>query len=296
MKDLEHFTHSPQTSGGRYRNNTTVAPEIIKYLEDESDLRQFFVSKPMRGVLSKSYRIQKDEGVAVQIAGNAEVPRAEDVEKMFTVFLHRNATGYKIDDDDRKINADDPGYESRKMTRAMERMLKKERLDMVQVLKAAPQNSMSYTGSLTVDTIRAATKTMILTTTGYGTDDIQPSMIFMSYSSFVDLQNDPNFKYIPEIFERILLEGKISPSSTRSPLNGPTGQTINGLPIFLVNELEDDIILMDTTKEALWLNEDQEPTITAYRDYEHISDIVDIRHDEQPVCVRPECLYKITKT
>ena len=28
-------------------------------------------------------------------------------------------------------------------------------------------------------------------------------------------------------------------------------------------------------------------------DYEHISDIVDIRHDQQPVCVRPECLYKI---
>ena len=76
-------------------------------------------------------------------------------------------------------------------------------------------------------------------------------------------------------------------------INGPTGQTINGLPIFLVNELEDDIILMDTTKEALWLAEDQEPTITAYRDDEHMSDIVDIRHDQQPVCVRPECLYKI---
>lgn len=296
MKEIGFFANAPDhSSDGHFRNNTEVAPEIIKYLEDESDLRPFFVPKPMRGVLSKSFRIAKDEGVAVQIAGNAEVPRAEDVEKMFTIFLHRNATGWKVDDDDKKINSDDPNYLSRKMTRAMERLYKKERLDMKNVFVAAPQNTLSYTGTITVDDIKNAVVTMITQTQGYGMDDIQPTTVFMSYQTFRELQLDPNFKYVPEIFQRLLLEGKISESATKSPLSGPTGQIVDGLDIYLMNELGTDIILLDTTKEALWLAEDQEPTITRYRDDEHISDIVDIRHDEQPVCVRPECLFKITK-
>lgn len=295
MKNIEEFAHSPQTSTGRYTNNTQIAPEIVKYLEDESDLRPFFVPKPMTGVLSKSYRIQKDEGIAVQIAGNAEVPRAEDVERMFTVFLHRNATGYKIDDDDKKINKDDPQYESKKMTRAMERMYKKERQDMMQVFKAAPLHTSTYSDTITVNDIKDAVKTMIQQTVLDGYDDIEPTIVFMSYSTFRDLQLDPLFKYIPETFQRLLLDGKISDSAVKSHLNGPTGQIIDGLDIHLMNELGDDVILLDTTKEALWLNEDTEPTITAYRDDEHISDIVDIRHDQQPVCVRPECLFKIQK-
>jgi len=81
--------------------------------------------------------------------------------------------------------------------------------------------------------------------------------------------------------------------TNRRAISGPTGQYIDGIEIYIVNELGNDIILLDDTKDALWLAEDQQPTITYYRDYEHISDIVDIRHDQQPVCVRPEALYKI---
>ena len=166
---------------------------------------------------------------------------------------------------------------------------------MKNVFVAAPQNTLSYTGTVTVDDIKNAVVTMITQTSGYGMDDIQPNIVFMSYQTFRELQLDPNFKYVPEIFQRLLLEGKISASATRSPLSGPTGQIVDGLDIYLMNELGTDIILLDSTKEALWLAEDQEPTITRYRDDEHISDIVDIRHDEQPVCVRPECLFKLSK-
>lgn len=81
--------------------------------------------------------------------------------------------------------------------------------------------------------------------------------------------------------------------TNKRAISGPTGQYIDGIEIYIVNELGNDIILLDETKDALWLAEDQQPTITSYRDYEHISDIVDIRHDQQPVCVRPEALYKI---
>lgn len=294
MKSMEHFAQAPQESDGYQRHNTVVAPEIITYLKDECDLREFFVNKPMQGVLSKSYRIEKEEGVAVQIAGNAEVPRAENVQRMFTIYLHRNATGYKLDDDERKMNSDDPGYEQRKMDNAMKRMLKKERLDMTQVFLAAPQGITTVNGGLAnldVAVIKAAIDAMIASATE---DDIEPTIAFMSYAAFRQLQADPDFKYIPEIFQRILTEGKITEGGrSRTAISGPTGQYIDGIEIYIVNELGNDIILMDTTKEALWLAEDQEPTITSYRDYEHISDIVDIRHDQQPVCVRPECLYKI---
>ena len=295
MHSLEHFAHAPQESDGYQRNNTTIAPEIITYLKDECDLREFFVPKPMQGVLSKSYRIEKEEGVAVQIAGNAEVPRAENVQKLFTIYLHRNATGYKIDDDERRMNRDDANYEARKMEMAMKRMLKKERLDMTQVFLAAPQGVTNVTGGLTnlnVSVIRAAVDAMIASSSIE--DDVEPTVLFMSYAAFRQLQADPDFKYIPELFQRILTEGKITEGGrNRRAISGPTGQYIDGIEIYIVNELGNDIILLDDTKDALWLAEDQEPSITSYRDYEHISDIVDIRHDQQPVCVRPECLYKI---
>ena len=58
MQSLEHFAQAPQESDGYQRNNTTIAPEIITYLKDECDLREFFVPKPMQGVLSKSLRIE----------------------------------------------------------------------------------------------------------------------------------------------------------------------------------------------------------------------------------------------
>ena len=77
---------------------------------------------------------------------------------------------------------------------------------------------------------------------------------------------------------------------------GETGQMVAGLRIITVNELENTAIILDSNKEALWLAEDQQPKVTKYRDDEHISDIVDIRHDEQPVCVFPECLGAIKKT
>lgn len=102
MEPINTFAQAPQTSEGYYNRNNAIAPEIIKYLEDHSDLRQFFTPKPMKGVLSKTFRIEKDEGIAVQIAGNSEVPREENVRKLFTIFLHRNATGYKIDDDEKE--------------------------------------------------------------------------------------------------------------------------------------------------------------------------------------------------
>lgn len=295
---IEDFAQAPQRDAGYYTHNNEIADQIFKFLEEESDLRQFFVKKPMVNVLSKTYIVEHDEGLAYQVVGNAEVPRAEDVQTQFTVFLHRNATGYKIDDDQRRINSDDPGYEAGKMRRAMERLLKKENKDIMDVMFAGAQTitTIPASGAFDVETIADTVANMVVNArNGNRPMSIQPDVILMPYEMFVELQKDPKFQYVPEIYQHILLEAKINSSGNRGMTFGETGQTVAGLRIITVNELQDTAIILDSTKEALWLAEDQAPKVTKYRDDEHITDIVDIRHDEQPVCIFPECLGAIKK-
>ena len=125
---------------------------------------------------------------------------------------------------------------------------------------------------------------------------LEPDAILMPYSMFVELQRDPKFKFVPEIYQNLLLKATLDGSSNRGILYGDTGQVVAGLRIITVNELINTAIVIDSQKEAFWLCEDTEPTVPAYRDDEHISDIVDIRHDEAPVCVFPECVGAIKKT
>lgn len=298
MEPLDSFAQAPQRGEGHYFRNNVIAPEVIKYLEEESDLRQFFTPKKMNGVLSKSFKVEKEEGMAVQIAGNSEVPREEDVRRLFTVYLHRNATGYKIDDDDKKINRDDTGYEARKMEAAMRRMLKKENKDIMDVMFAAAQTitTIPAAGSFDVESIADTVATMIKNARqGINHLSLEPDVILMPYQLFVELQKDPKFQFVPEIYQHILLDAKLKEGGNRGILYGETGQTVAGLRIITINELDNTAIILDSTKDSLWLCEDEEPKISKYRDEEHISDIVDIRHDEQPVCVLPECLAAIKK-
>ena len=299
MQNVEHFAQAPQTSEGYYRNNNIIEPGIIKYLEDESDLRQFFVPKKMNGVLSKTYIVEREEGIAVQIVGNAEVPRAEDVRRRFTVHLHRNATGYKVTDDDRKINRDDSGWEARKMQAALRRLKKKEDKDIMDCFFAAAQviTSLGATDLLDVDAITSTVSDMIANarTNTHGYMTLEPDAILMPYSMFVELQQDAKFKFIPELYQNLLLKATLDGSSNRGILYGDTGQVVAGLRIITVNELVNTAIVIDSQKDAFWLCEDTEPTVNPYRDDEHISDIVDIRHDEAPVCIYPECVGAIKK-
>lgn len=299
MMNAEQFAAAPQTGEGYYRNNNIIEPGIIKYLEDESDLRQFFVPKKMKGVLSKTYIVEREEGIAVQIVGNAEVPRAEDVRRRFTVHLHRNATGYKITDDDKKINRDDPGWEARKMEAALRRMKKKEDKDIMDCFFASAQviTSLQSTDSFDVAAINSTVSDMIANarTNTQGYMMLEPDAILMPYSMFVELQEDPSFKFVPELYQNLLLKATLDGSSNRGILYGDTGQVVAGLRIITINELVNTAIVIDSQKDAFWLCEDEEPTVTAYRDDEHISDIVDIRHDEAPVCIYPECVGAIKK-
>ena len=295
---IEDFAQAPQRDAGYYTHNNEIADQIFKFLEEESDLRQFFVKKPMVNVLSKTYIVEHDEGIAYQVVGNAEVPRAEDVQTQFTVFLHRNATGYKIDDDQRRINSDDPQYEAKKMKRAMERLLEKENKDILDVMLRGAQTitTIPASGAFDVETISdTAAQMVVRARTGNRPMKIQPDVILMPYEMFVELQKDPKFQYVPEIYQHILLQAKLSEGGNRGFTYGDTGQQVAGLRIITMNELSNTAIIMDSTKEALWLAEDQQPKVTKYRDDEHITDIVDIRHDEQPVCVFPECFGAIKK-
>lgn len=299
MQTINQFAQAPQTSEGYYRNNNIVEPGIIKFLEDESSLRQFFVPKKMKGVLSKTYLVEREEGIAVRIVGNAEVPRAEDVRRRFTVYLHRNATGYKITDDDKKINADDPGWEARKMQAALRRLKKREDKDIMDMFFAAARvvTSLGATDAFDVDAITSTVSDMIAyaRTNTQGYMMLEPDAILMPYSMLVELQRDPKFKFVPEVYQNLLIQATLNGSTNRGILYGDTGQVVAGLRIITVNELLNTAIVIDSQKDAFWLCEDTEPTVNAYRDEEHISDIVDIRHDEAPVCVYPECVGSIKR-
>lgn len=299
MQTINQLAQAPQTGEGYYRNNNIVEPGIIKFLEDESSLRQFFVPKKMQGVLSKTYLVEREEGIAVRIVGNAEVPRAEDVRRRFTVYLHRNATGYKITDDDKKINSDDPGWEARKMQAALRRLKKREDKDIMDMFFAAARTvtSLAAADAFDVDAITSTVSDMIAyaRTNTQGYMMLEPDAILMPYSMLVELQRDPKFKFVPEIYQSLLIQATLNGSSNRGILYGDTGQVVAGLRIITVNELLNTAIVIDSQKDAFWLCEDTEPTVNAYRDDEHISDVVDIRHDEAPVCVYPECVGAIRR-
>lgn len=299
MQTINQFAQAPQTGEGYYRNNNIVEPGIIKFLEDESSLRQFFVPKKMQGVLSKTYLVEREEGIAVRIVGNAEVPRAEDVRRRFTVYLHRLATGYKITDDDKKINSDDPGWEARKMQAALRRLKKREDKDIMDMFFAAARTvtSLAAADAFDVDAITSTVSDMIAyaRTNTQGYMMLEPDAILMPYSMLVELQRDPKFKFVPEIYQNLLIQATLNGSSNRGILYGDTGQVVAGLRIITVNELLNTAIVIDSQKDAFWLCEDTEPTVNAYRDDEHISDVVDIRHDEAPVCVYPECVGAIRR-
>ena len=298
MNPIEDFAQAPQRDPGYYTHNNEVADQVFKFLEEHSPVRELTTPKPMVNVLSKTYIVEHDEGTAYQVVGNAEVPRAEDVSTQFTVYLHRNATGYKIDDDQRRINSDDPQYEAKKMKRAMERLLEKENKDILDVMLRGAQTitTIPASGAFDVETISdTAAQMVVRARTGNRPMKIQPDVILMPYEMFVELQKDPKFQYVPEIYQHILLQAKLSEGGNRGFTYGDTGQQVAGLRIITMNELSNTAIIMDSTKEALWLAEDQAPKVTKYRDDEHITDIVDIRHDEQPVCVFPECFGAIKK-
>ena len=233
MQTINQLAQAPQTSEGYYRRNNVVEPGIIKFLEDESVLRLFFVPKKMQGVLSKTYIVEREEGIAVRIVGNAEVPRAEDVRRRFTVYLHRNATGYKITDDDKKINSDDAGWEARKMQAALRRLKKREDKDIMDLFFASARvvTSLGATDAFDVDAITETVSDMIgyARTNTQGYMMLEPDAILMPYSMFVELQRDPKFKFVPEIYQNLLLKATLDGSSNRGILYGDTGQVVAGL-------------------------------------------------------------------
>ena len=299
MNNAEYFAEAPQTSEGYYRNNNVIEPGIIKYLEDESDLRPFFVKKTISGALSKTYIVEREEGIAVRITGNAEVPRAEDVRRRFTVHLHRNATGYKFTEDDKIINKDDPGWEQRKFDAMLRRLKKKEDKDIMDLFFASAQviTELEATDAFDVDAITSTVTDMIenarTNTQGYMT--LEPDVILMPYAMFIELQRDPKFQFVPEIYQNLLINATLDGSSNRGILYGDTGQIVAGLRIITVNELQDTAIVIDSQKDAFWLCEGDAPRINPYMDNEHEAYIVDVRHDEAPVCIYPECVGSVKR-
>jgi hypothetical protein len=279
MKTPEEFAHM-QTPAGAGKNNVYYSDEVIEYLNEISDIRPYFKRIPMGTARAKSIKIKQKEGIAAQIIGNAEVPRARDVERKIYIELHRNASGYDINFDDRIENADDPQFESREYQRSLERLDLKERADCAAVMIAGAGSGTSVPAlTFDVDVVRDAI-TDFNSLPRNVRQKVKADTIFLSEKSFRKIINSDQFKFIPDLYKDVLLRGDI-------------GNVIDGLKTVIFDELEDTIIIAAIREEPLWLAEGAGTIISVYSDGRHMTDSVDFRHDEEAICAYTDYLAAI---
>jgi len=166
-----------------------LSTDIIQYIETESDFRQF-----VKVVNTDSFAIvlprRWSAGTAVEVVEGSEIPKAHDVYDNITLNLRQNGTGIRMTDEAKIMMKFDQNYWDNEARRATERMMKKENVDISNVLLAgAGLEVQSAHATLTFDDI-VDTKTQ-LEENPYG---VNPNVILMSARSYADLIKDPNFK------------------------------------------------------------------------------------------------------
>lgn len=282
MEKIENFALA-QTTPGEGKNNVFYSDEVIEYLNEVSDIRKYFKKISMGTSRAKSVKIKQKEGIAAQIVGNAEVPRARDVERKIYIELHRNASGYDINWDDKQDNKDNPNFEREEYDRSLERLDLKERADCSAVMIAGAGSGTSVSeANFDVEVVRNAI-TAFNSTTWNRRQKVKADTIFLSEKSFRKIINSEQFKFIPELYKGILLQGSI-------------GNVIDGLDTVIFEELEDTIIIAAIKQEPLWLAEGDGSIISVYDDPKNLTNSMDFRHDEEAICAYPQYLSSIQIT
>jgi len=279
MEPIEKFAKA-QVPTGEGKNNVFYSDEVIEYLNEVSDVRPYFKRVPMGTARAKSVTIRQKEGIAAQIVGNAEVPRARDVEKKIYIELHRNASGYDINWDDKIENADNPNFEREEYDRALERLDLKERADCAAVMIAGAGTGTSVPeADFDVQVVREAI-TEFNSLPWNRRNKVKADTIFLSEKSFRKVIDSEQFKFIPELYKGILLQGSI-------------GNVIDGLDTVIFEELEDTVIIAAIKQEPLWLAENNQSIVAVYDDPKYLTNSVDFRHDEEALCAYSQYLSSI---
>ena len=256
-----------------------LSTDIIQYIETESDFRQF-----VKVVNTDSFAIvlprRWSAGIAVEVVEGSEIPKAHDVYDNITLNLRQNGTGIRMTDEAKIMMKFDQNYWDNEARRATERMMKKENVDISNVLLAgAGLEVQSANATLTFDDI-VDTKTQ-LEENPYG---VNPNVILMSARSYADLIKDPNFK----VYANSGIPGVVN--------TGDVGMSVDGMAIMKIPEVGDNVYLIDTTQDPLWLVQMGTMNTERYRVPETREDVLDLTLYEKPAVLRPDAIAKIAIT
>lgn len=286
-KDLMSFTgvKNAQFAGGgavtaHNRMDPILSEDIIQYIEQNSDFRQFVkvvTTSEYVTILPRKWAA----GIAVEIVEGSEIPKARDVYDTISINLRQNGTGIKMTDEEQKMMGFDSNYFATEARRATERLMKKENDDIATVMLAgAGYNVVASTQStLKFDDILTAKTEML--ENPYGVD---PDVILMSHRSYSDLVRDPEFKTYSQ-------SGKSNVVNT-----GDVGMQVDGMTIKIIPEVGDNVYLIDTDLQPIVLVQMDGVHVESYRLPETREDVLDLTLYEKPAILRPDAITKITIT
>ena len=260
------------------RFDPELSEDIIQYIEEESDFRQF-----VKVVTTDTYVINLPRkwaaGIAVEIVEGSEIPKARDIFDVLTINLRQIGTGIKMTDEEQKMMGFDSNYFATEGRRATERLLKKENDDIAAtLLGGAAYNVVPATKStLTFDDVVTAKTEM--QENPYG---VNPNVVFMSPRSYSDLLRDEDFK----TYSNSGITGVVN--------TGDIGNTIDGMQIVIIKEVGDNVYLVDTDLDPIVLVQMDSIHTESYRLPETREDVIDSTLYEKPAVLRPDAISKIT--
>ena len=263
------------------RFDPELSEDIIKYIEQESDFRQFVA----KVISTDTYVINLPRkwaaGIAVEIVEGSEIPKARDVYDVLTINLRQIGTGIKMTDEEQKMMGFDNNYFLTEGRRATERLLKKENDDIAATLLTGAGYNVVTSANSTLKFDDVVTAKTEMQENPYG---INPDIILMSPRSYADLLRDPDFK----TYSQSGIAGVVT--------SGTIGEYIDGMRILIIPEVKDDVYLIDTSQEPLVLIQMDSVHTESYRLHETREDVLDINLYEKPAVLRPDAICKITIT
>ena len=269
---IEHFAAGGQTTGSQ-RWDPEFSETLIEYLERESDFRQF-TKVVQTNSFAQVLPIKYSKGIAVEVVEGAEIPKEHNVYDHITVNVRQNGTGIRMTDEEQLMMAYEDNYFQKEAVAAMKRLLKKENKDISEVLLAGA--GITYSGTAT----KLEWEDIIDFKTDMESQEyiISPKIIVMSPQSYNDLVKDPKFRDYSQSGIGGVLE------------SGQVGRMVDGMQIYIIPEVEDNVYLIDTDEDPLWLVQMGQVKTEKYRLSETREDVLDITLYSKPAILRPDAI------
>ena len=262
------------------RYDPALSEDIIEYIEQHSDFRQF-----VRVITTDTYTMNLPRhwavGKAVEIVEGSEIPKQRDVYDVLAINVRAIGTGIKMTDEEQEMMGFDKDYFQTEAKRASERLLRKENDDLAATLLGGANYNFVTASAQTLTFDDIVTAKTELQENPYG---INPDLILMSPRSYADLLRDEDFK----TYSNSGISGVVT--------TGSVGEYVDGMRIMIIPEVGDNVYLIDTALDPIVLVQKGQVKTEKYRLSATREDVLDILLYEKPAILRPDALAKITIT